>query len=249
MSTSGASLRDSTQTQAGQTTAAIANRPSVRGESHPHVGPSLTATSSATSQPASSTAPSGVDAARRADRRLGHVGNDAGRRDERPRRAAARRASGRRGAATIGPDEHDPEAAADAQDRRDERDAVRHPVARELVADDREREREHRAPGALDDPRRRSSRRSTSRAPPAPCRRRGSQARSPSCASSRTCRRAARRSASRLTRSAGRRSGSRRRRPASCGGRAGSSRSAGATSDWSSAYATAATASSVNVTL
>jgi hypothetical protein len=51
------------------------------------------------------------------------------------------------------PREHDPEAAADAHDRRDQRDAVRHALSRELVADDREREWEHGAAGALDHPR------------------------------------------------------------------------------------------------
>ena len=59
MSTSGAALRDSTHIQVGNTTAAIANRPSVRGDSHPHVGPWLMGTRKATSHPASSTAPSG----------------------------------------------------------------------------------------------------------------------------------------------------------------------------------------------
>ena len=59
MSTSGARLRDSDQTQTGISTAAAANRRSVFGDVQPQVGPWLTGTSSATSQAASSTAPSG----------------------------------------------------------------------------------------------------------------------------------------------------------------------------------------------
>src|SRR6185437_13198853 len=59
MSTSGARLRDSAQTQTGISTAAAANRTSVFGDVQPQVGPWLTGTSSANSQAASSTAPSG----------------------------------------------------------------------------------------------------------------------------------------------------------------------------------------------
>ena len=49
--------------------------------------------------------------------------------------------------------EHDPETAADRENRRDERDPVRNALARELVADDPVGEREDRACGALNDPR------------------------------------------------------------------------------------------------
>ena len=51
-------MRDSTQTQTGISTAAMANRPSVFGDVQPHVAPWLTGTSSATSHAPSSTAPS-----------------------------------------------------------------------------------------------------------------------------------------------------------------------------------------------
>ena len=50
------------------------------------------------------------------------------------------------------PGQDDAETAADADDRRDERDPLRDAVARELVADDREGEREDRAARTLDDP-------------------------------------------------------------------------------------------------
>jgi len=50
--------------------------------------------------------------------------------------------------------EHDPRAAADAEDRREQTDPSRHLLARELVADDAEGEREDAAGDALDDARR-----------------------------------------------------------------------------------------------
>src|SRR5690349_7823198 len=57
MSTSGSAIRCSTTTQATASIAASANSPSVCADPQPQLGPSLTATSSATSQPASSTPP------------------------------------------------------------------------------------------------------------------------------------------------------------------------------------------------
>ena len=91
-----------------------------------------------------------IDPPGRADRRLGHVGDDAGGRDEdgderQPEEPVVGEVLHDRAR------QHDPEPAADAQDGRDQGDAVRDAVARELVADDREREREHRPAGALDD--------------------------------------------------------------------------------------------------
>src|SRR3954451_25129984 len=59
MSTSGARLRDSDQTHTGISTAAAAKRRSVFGDVQPQLAPWPTGTSSATSHPASSTAPSG----------------------------------------------------------------------------------------------------------------------------------------------------------------------------------------------
>src|SRR5438552_2457341 len=59
MSTSGALLRDSAHTHAAASTTALAKSPTVRADVHPQLGPSLTGTSSATSQPASRTAPVG----------------------------------------------------------------------------------------------------------------------------------------------------------------------------------------------
>ena len=47
--------------------------------------------------------------------------------------------------------QHDPDAGADAEDRREQADAARHLLARELVADDPEREREDPAARALDE--------------------------------------------------------------------------------------------------
>jgi hypothetical protein len=49
------------------------------------------------------------------------------------------------------PAEHDPDPPADAEDGRQDPDAAGDAVARELVADDPERQREDAAPGALDD--------------------------------------------------------------------------------------------------
>ena len=57
MSTSGSTIRDSTATHATTASAANASRPSVGADVQPQLGPSLTATSSATSQVASSRPP------------------------------------------------------------------------------------------------------------------------------------------------------------------------------------------------
>ncbi len=101
--------------------------------------------------------------------------------------------------------EHEAGAAADPERRRDQADAGADALARELVADDPEREREDRAAEALDRAPgdqhlervgERADQRAERRARPAPGRAGGS------C---RTCRRAGRAPASRSTRSAGRR--------------------------------------------
>ena len=57
MSTSGSAIRDSTTTQATTASTDAASRPSVAADSQPQLGPSLTATSSVTSQAASSRPP------------------------------------------------------------------------------------------------------------------------------------------------------------------------------------------------
>src|SRR3954467_15441128 len=59
MSTGGEATRRSTATQSTSTTAATANRPSVRAEPQPQSLPWLTAIRNADSQPASSSAPNG----------------------------------------------------------------------------------------------------------------------------------------------------------------------------------------------
>ena len=62
--------------------------------------------------------------------------------------------------------EHDADARADAEDRRQQADAAGDLLARELVADDAEREREDAAGGALDEARDDDQRRASSRRPP-----------------------------------------------------------------------------------
>src|SRR4029079_17905953 len=90
-----------------------------------------------------------VESRRRLDRRLGNEAphEDAGEPDpggaddeEPPPREILDEQAG----------EHEPEAAADAEDRGDRPDPAADLLARELVEDDREREREDRAAEALD---------------------------------------------------------------------------------------------------
>ena len=94
-----------------------------------------------------------VDLRRRADRRLGHVAGDEDER-ERDRDRAEQEEVAPGEVVDDQPGEHDPEAAADAPDRREQADPDLHLLGRELVADDREAEREERAAGARDDPER-----------------------------------------------------------------------------------------------
>ena len=94
-----------------------------------------------------------VDLRRRANRRLGHVAvNEDEREGDRDR--AEQEEVAPREVVDDQPGEHDPEAAADAPDRREQADPDLHLVGRELVADDREAEREERAARAGDDPER-----------------------------------------------------------------------------------------------
>src|SRR5437870_6308401 len=90
-----------------------------------------------------------VDTAGRADRRLrDHELRRDGRRYDRHERQPEEPVVGE--VLRDRPGEHDPEPAADAEQRRDEGDAGRHALAGELVPDDRECEREDRAARALD---------------------------------------------------------------------------------------------------
>ena len=143
-----------------------------------------------------------VDAPRRAHRRLG---DEQVRRDRRqhahdraePEDPVVARAVGEHAA------ERQADAGADRGDRAEQRDAGRHALGGELVADDPERQREHAAAEALqaaaDDHQAERARERARR----PSRRRTAPARSPAAAPCRTCRRGGRRSASRSRRPAG----------------------------------------------
>ena len=91
-----------------------------------------------------------VDPGRRADRRLRHVAGDEHER-ERDRDRAEQEEQPPREVVDDQAGEDDPEAAADAPDRREQADPDLDLLGRELVADDREAEREERAAGAGDD--------------------------------------------------------------------------------------------------
>src|SRR5207237_5475215 len=88
-----------------------------------------------------------VDARRRLDRRLGHEPVDE-QDGERDRDRAGDEQPAPREVVDDQAGEDDPEAAADAEDRRDQPDPDADLLARKLVADDREAEREDGAAGA-----------------------------------------------------------------------------------------------------
>ena len=137
--------------------------------------------------------------------------------------------------------DHEPETAADRRERREQADAPGNAVARELVADDAEAEREDAAADALhdaagnDDPERRPERRDD--------RARGERAaaRSRAAGACRTCRRAVRRAACRPRQPAGSPSSPTRRRSRRCAAARASSGNAGISVVCPSANASAAT--------
>jgi hypothetical protein len=99
--------------------------------------------------------------------------------------------------------EHDPRTAADPEDGGDQPDAARHALARELVADDPEREREHAAADALDDPAREQDRQRGGERGQEGAGREGDQHPHQDALLARGCRRGGRSAASRPTRSGG----------------------------------------------
>ena len=141
------------------------------GRPSPTSEPSLMPTSRQTSQPESRNAPSQLT-------RPGTLIGDSGTKNTVATVATTTRTSGNPEQPVVvervddraGQDDAQP--AADAEDRRDQRDAVRDALARELVADDPERQREDRAAAALDHAGRRSAPRCWSPARRAGCRRR-----------------------------------------------------------------------------
>ncbi len=120
------------------------------GDSQCQTGAWLTATSTAASPPAISTAPSQSTRPADPDRRLGHEeldrdGGDDGRDQRQPEQVVVGEVVDDR------PGEDDAGAAADAGKRRHHPDGSRDALARELVSNDPEREREDAAGGALPD--------------------------------------------------------------------------------------------------
>ena len=126
-------------------------QPIVFAESQCHVAVSLTAISTAASPNDISAAPAQFT---RPGTRTGDSGHEEMRRDRgdddrdqrQPEEIVEREVVDDRAC------EHDAGAAADAEQRRHQADPGGHPLARELVADDPEGEREDAARGALDDP-------------------------------------------------------------------------------------------------
>ncbi len=160
----------------------------------PSVDASLIASEKAHQPGERNTAPSPVDVAGRANGRLGHerAWSQPWSRDH-PERDPEQPVVVEMGEDR--PCEDDPEPAPDPEQPRDERDAARHALARELVADDPEREGKDRAADALDDAgtdhhRKRRGERSEQRA-----RAQAGKRDRRACASCRTCPRGVRRSA------------------------------------------------------
>ena len=148
-STSGCSARISVTSQATKRRTAAAKRPMMRGDVQPHSPPSLTPRSRHTSQPESVSTASGL-------MRPGALMGDSGTQKMVATSAIAVMTAGIQNSqwierfSTIGPAMHDRDARTDADQRRDQADRPGHALARELVADDAEREREDRAAAALD---------------------------------------------------------------------------------------------------
>ena len=152
-STSGCSERSSIITHATNSTTAAANRPSTRGDVQPQFEPSLTAEQQR-HQPARQRQrrPRWRRAPGERDRRLGDQEQrgdhrDRGHHARDPEQPVVREVVDDR----AGRD--DREARADPDAGRDQPDRAGHPLARQLVADDAEREREDGAAAALHDAR------------------------------------------------------------------------------------------------
>ena len=147
MSTIGELERSSTSTQRSEARGRATPSPSTRGEVQPQLSPSVSATISESKPPESSSAP-GMST--REGERIGRLGDEAVHERERDRDRDRRRA--RRAAPREVVDDHaredDPEAAADTEHGREQADPDLDLLGRELVADDREAEREERAAGA-----------------------------------------------------------------------------------------------------
>ena len=150
MSTIGELERSSTIPQRRKNSAATTISPSRRGDVQPQDSPSVSATISESRPPESSRAPGMSTRDGEPDRRLGHETVH-----ERDRESDGDRAEQEEQAPREVVDDHaredDPEAAADAEHGREQADPDLDLLGRELVADDREAEREERAAGARDD--------------------------------------------------------------------------------------------------
>lgn len=143
-------MRNSARTQTRSRVTPAANNPSTRGDDHPQAGPSLTPTSKETSQPERSNAPtqSILPGARRGDsgtkKMIPAVETMTATRGNQKSQWYER-------CCTMGPARTIHQAAPDAEDRGDQRNAVRDAFGQELVANDREGKREDGAAGALND--------------------------------------------------------------------------------------------------
>ena len=146
MSTIGSGTRSSTKTQATSMTTAATSKPTIRPDVQPQLA--FGEREQERHQPAREEQRTRqVDARGRLDRRFGHEPCD-----ERERERDADRAEDEQPPPGEVVDdqaaEHDPEAAADAEDRAHQADPDADLLGRELVADDRERERKHRCAAA-----------------------------------------------------------------------------------------------------
>ena len=150
MSISGLSLRTSTRIQARMKRTPTRVRPNVFAETQPQVVVSLIASSTAER-------PIVISAAASQLTRPGVRTGDSGTSRQVATAATTIATSGQPEEPVVvevlddHPREHDPDAAADAEDRREQADAARHLLVRELVADDPEGEREDAAADALDE--------------------------------------------------------------------------------------------------
>ena len=151
MSISGSSTRSSSTTQSTAPTAENANSPRVAADVQPQLSPSESASRKVTRTTDKEHGAGHVDPRGRAHGGLGHEPVDE---DDRDRDAdgADDEEPAPAGVVDDEPGEHEPEPAADAEDGRQEPDPDLHAFGRELVADDPEAQREHRAGRAGHDP-------------------------------------------------------------------------------------------------
>ena len=152
MSTIGELERSSTTPQRTKNAAATTRTPSsARRAPNPSCSPSVSATISDSSRRRAAARPATSTLRRRANRRLRHVPVRRARARAQPGSTPSRKSSRHEKLSTITPESTIPKPPPMPQHRREQADPDLDLFGRELVADDREAEREERAAGAGDD--------------------------------------------------------------------------------------------------